>query len=67
MAEVFETINWALVAPLLVIQLILQVVALIDWFRIEHTNGPKIMWLFIILLLNMIGPILYFVIGRRQE
>ncbi|GGD01714.1 negative regulatory protein YxlE [Thalassobacillus devorans] len=67
MAELFESVNWALIAPLIVIQLILQVVALIDWFRIERTNGPKIMWLFIILLLNMIGPILYFVIGRRQE
>ncbi|MBM7553753.1 PLDc N-terminal domain-containing protein [Thalassobacillus pellis] len=67
MAELFETINWGLIAPIIVIQLILMVTALIDWARTENTNGPKMMWLFIILLLNIIGPILYFIFGRRND
>lgn len=58
---------WMLMLPLLFIQLILIVVALIDWIRTEKTNGPKWLWLLIILFVNIIGPILYFVIGRRQE
>ncbi|WP_010677169.1 PLDc N-terminal domain-containing protein [Bacillus timonensis] len=59
-------INWALIAPIIVIQLILMVTALVDLGRSEETNGPKILWVFVILLISMIGPILYFVIGRKR-
>ncbi|WP_368505386.1 PLD nuclease N-terminal domain-containing protein [Alkalihalophilus sp. As8PL] len=62
-----EQMNLAVILPFFIIQLILMVIALVDWFKIEKTNGPKWMWLFIIVLVNIIGPILYFVIGRRQE
>ncbi|MDV2686005.1 PLD nuclease N-terminal domain-containing protein [Alkalihalophilus lindianensis] len=62
-----EQMNLAVILPFFIIQLILMVIALVDWFKIEKTNGPKWMWLFIILLVNIIGPILYFMIGRRQE
>ncbi|MDR4890187.1 PLDc_N domain-containing protein [Bacillus sp. HNG] len=62
----FEDINWALIAPIIVIQLILMVTALIDLARSEGTNGPKILWVFVIILVSMIGPILYFVIGRKR-
>ncbi|WP_198507814.1 PLD nuclease N-terminal domain-containing protein [Bacillus sp. FJAT-45037] len=62
-----EQLNMAVILPFLIIQLILMIIALFDWFRIEKTNGPKWMWLFIIVFVNIIGPILYFVIGRRQE
>jgi hypothetical protein len=62
-----EQMNLAVILPFFIIQLILMVIALVDWFKIEKTNGSKWMWLFIIVLVNIIGPILYFVIGRRQE
>ncbi|WP_077619880.1 PLDc N-terminal domain-containing protein [Litchfieldia sinesaloumensis] len=61
-----EGINWGLIAPVIVIQLILMVTALIDLARSEETNGPKIVWVFVILFISMIGPILYFVIGRKR-
>lgn len=67
MQEIFNEIPWAVITPILVIQLILIVVALIDLVRIPATNGPKWMWLLIILLVNIIGPVLYFVIGRKQS
>lgn len=54
-------------APILIIQLILLTVSLIDLSRIEKTNGPKWLWVVIILFINIIGPILYFVIGRRSN
>jgi hypothetical protein len=60
-------LNWGLLAPIIIIQIILLVVSLVDLFRIERTNGPKWMWILIILLVNIIGPILYFVIGRRNH
>jgi hypothetical protein len=65
--EIFETVNWSLVAPILVIQAILLIIALVDLIKIEKTNGPKWIWAIIILLINIIGPILYFVVGRRNH
>ncbi|WNF38685.1 PLD nuclease N-terminal domain-containing protein [Bacillaceae bacterium IKA-2] len=56
-----------LILPVAVIQLILVIVALIDWVRTEETNGPKWMWLLIILLVSLFGPILYFIIGRKNS
>lgn len=62
-----ETINWALIAPVLFIQLILLIVAMIDLIKIEKTFGPKWLWGLIIIFINIIGPILYFVVGRRNH
>jgi hypothetical protein len=53
--------------PVLIIQLILIVVALIDLVRREHTLGPKWLWAIIILFVNFIGPIVYFIVGRKEE
>ena len=65
--ELLEGISWGLIAPILIIQLILLIVSLVDLSRIEKTNGPKLLWVFIIVFVNIIGPILYFVIGRRNN
>jgi len=59
-------INWLLVAPLVVIQLVLLVAALIDLIRIRSTNGPKWVWALVIVFINIIGPILYFIFGRKS-
>lgn len=67
METLFNDINWAIIMPLLIIQAILIVIAGIDWIRSDQTNGPKWMWLPIILLISVIGPVLYFIFGRRQD
>ncbi|MEK3936245.1 PLD nuclease N-terminal domain-containing protein [Sporosarcina sp. FSL W7-1349] len=59
-------IPWRLILPLIVLQLILMAIALFDVFRHKKTNGPYVMWIFIIIFGNLLGPILYFVLGRRQ-
>jgi TctA family transporter len=61
-----QNIPWGVVAPLIIINLILVVLALVDLARAERTNGPKWMWVPIILFVSLIGPISYFVVGRRQ-
>lgn len=61
------SIPWMLILPLVVIQLILIVVAIIDLVRVSSTNGPKWLWAVIIILGNLIGPIIYFIVGRRNE
>jgi uncharacterized membrane protein YhaH (DUF805 family) len=53
--------------PVLIIQLVLIVVALIDLARREHTRGPKWMWALIILFVNLFGAIIYFIVGRKEE
>lgn len=60
-------IPWALVAPLLVLQLVLALVAIIDIVRIHETRGPKWMWVLISLFVNTLGPIAYFIIGRKSQ
>jgi hypothetical protein len=60
-------LNLALLLPIAVIELILLVVALVDLVRIEETNGPKWLWTLVILFIGVIGPILYFVMGRRNN
>ena len=61
-----ENINLMLIAPLFIIQLILMVVALIDLKKIHATNGPKWMWVLIVLFVSTLGPIIYFIAGRKQ-
>jgi hypothetical protein len=59
--------NWLpYVIPIIVIQLILMVVALLDLSKRERTKGPKWMWALIIILGELLGPILYFVLGREE-
>lgn len=65
--EQLTNLNWALLAPVLIIQLLLLVIALIDLIRIEKTNGPKWVWSLVIILISFFGPITYFVFGRRNR
>ncbi|GIK55871.1 MAG: PLDc_N domain-containing protein [Chloroflexi bacterium] len=55
-----------LLIPILLIQLALVIAALVDLLRREKTKGPKWLWVLIILFFNMIGPIVYFVVGRDE-
>jgi hypothetical protein len=52
--------------PIIILQLGLMVFALVDLARRERTRGPKWMWALIIILGELIGPILYFIIGREE-
>lgn len=65
----FKDVNWELFAPLIVIQLVLMVIALIDLARRdkEAVRGPKLAWVFIVIVVNTLGPILYFTVGRKNE
>jgi hypothetical protein len=44
----------------------LMIAALVDWARRERTRGPKWIWLPVIVLVSMIGPLIYFFIGREE-
>ena len=55
-----------LVIPIVILQLVLIVAGLIDLARRERTKGPKWMWALIILFIGVIGPVVYFVLGREE-
>lgn len=56
-----------LLIPVFIIQLGLMIFALVDLAKTPKTRGPKWVWVLIIVFVNMIGPIIYFIIGRERE
>jgi DMSO reductase anchor subunit len=56
-----------LLIPLIAIQLVLMIAALLDIRRREKLRGPKWLWVLIIIFGEMIGPIAYFAAGRKEE
>lgn len=54
--------------PILLLQLELMLFALLDLIRrpAAATNGPRWLWALIIIIINIIGPIAYFLAGRRE-
>lgn len=53
--------------PIIVLQLALLTFALVDLARRPKANGPKWLWVIIIVFINLIGPIAYFLVGRQEE
>ena len=53
--------------PIAILQLGLTIFALVDLARRAKTKGPKWVWALIILFVNIVGPIIYFVVGREEE
>ena len=54
--------------PLVIIQLALGIFALIHVLKHpRYRFGNKVMWILIVLFINIIGPIVYFVFGRGEE
>lgn len=54
--------------PIIIIELVLMITALIH--VLKHRNyrfGNRIMWIFIVVLVQIIGPVLYFTVGRGEE
>lgn len=54
--------------PLIVAQLVLMITALIHVIKHPHYKfGNKPLWIVIVIVVQMIGPIIYFVFGRGDE
>ncbi|GAA0359483.1 PLD nuclease N-terminal domain-containing protein [Bacillus horti] len=55
-----------LIMPIVILQFILMVVALIDLMRSQRGFESKLLWGGIILVVTIVGPIIYFIIGRKS-
>ena len=58
-----------LLIPIVVIQLGLVVFALRDLLNPERRvkGGNKVVWGLVIVLINLIGPLVYFLVGREES
>ncbi|WP_430218696.1 PLD nuclease N-terminal domain-containing protein [Paenibacillus humicus] len=59
-------INWGLLAPVIALQLILMITALVSLLRAQTVRGTKWIWALVIIFGNMIGSIVYFILGRKE-
>jgi len=63
-------LNWASILPILLpfllVGSILILIALIDLYRHRNRRENVLMWTIIIVFFNTIGPVLYFMIGRKD-
>jgi hypothetical protein len=68
MAELKPEQIVALLAPIVVIHVGLLIAGLIDLGRDERhvRGGNKLVWALIIVFVNLLGPITYFVAGRED-
>jgi hypothetical protein len=59
----------AVLAPLIILQLVLMVAALYDLTRPNRRvrGDSKVVWALIVIFASTIGPILYFLAGREPE
>ena len=59
----------ALLAPVILIQLGLMIAALYDLEPEQRRvrGGSKLLWALVIVFVNVIGPIVYFVVGREEQ
>lgn len=56
-----------IILPVIMAGMFLVLIALIDLYRHRKTRKNVLIWTLIILFVNTFGPILYFVIGRKDS
>ncbi len=56
-----------IIIPIAILELVLAVVAVIDIVRSERTNGPKWIWVVVSIAFSVLGPVAYFIFGRRNQ
>lgn len=56
-----------IILPVIAVGALLVLIALIDLYRHRKTRKNVLIWTLIILFANALGPILYFVIGRKDS
>lgn len=54
--------------PLIIIELVLALTAFIHVLRHPHYKfGNKPIWIVVVLFVQIIGPVIYFILGRGEE
>ncbi|MFP3376531.1 PLD nuclease N-terminal domain-containing protein [Bacillus sp. SIMBA_069] len=56
-----------IILPVIAVGALLVFIAFIDLYRHRKTRKNVLVWTLIIIFVNVLGPILYFVIGRKDS
>jgi FtsH-binding integral membrane protein len=56
-----------LLIPVILIQLGLMIFALVDILKKKAARGNFVVWIIVIVVVNIFGPIAYFAFGRVDE
>jgi uncharacterized membrane protein len=65
-----ETFKDALpyLVPLLILEIVLLSIAVVDIDRRQNVTGNnKLVWILVVAFIGIIGPIIYFVFGRKKK
>lgn len=59
---------WPFLVPLIILEFGLMIAAVIHILRHQHYRfGNRLLWLLLVIFIQIIGPIVYFVFGREDE
>lgn len=56
----------ALLIPIIILYLALLLTAIIDLARNWEVRKNPLIWLFVIIFINIFGPVVYFIFGRKE-
>ncbi|MBF2398782.1 PLDc N-terminal domain-containing protein [Listeria marthii] len=62
-----EKTQIALIIPVFLLYLALLLTAIIDLTKNWNTRKNPIIWLVVIIVINVFGPIAYFIFGRKED
>ncbi|MBC1518355.1 negative regulator of sigma-Y activity [Listeria welshimeri] len=57
----------ALIIPVIILYLALFLTAIIDLARNWQTRKNSIIWLLVIIFINIFGPVIYLIFGRKED
>ncbi|MFF2291038.1 PLD nuclease N-terminal domain-containing protein [Peribacillus butanolivorans] len=55
------------ILPVVVIHGILIIVAMVDLIRNWNVRKAKILWIIVMVMIQIVGPIVYFIFGRGKK
>ncbi|MBC1496835.1 PLDc_N domain-containing protein [Listeria welshimeri] len=57
----------ALIIPVIILYLALLLTAIIDLAKNWQTRKNPIIWLLVIIFINIFGPVIYLIFGRKED
>ncbi|MBC1964288.1 PLDc_N domain-containing protein [Listeria welshimeri] len=57
----------ALIIPVIILYLALLLTAIIDLARNWQTRKNPIIWLLVVIFINIFGPVIYLIFGRKED
>lgn len=62
-----EQLDYQLFAPIILLGFLLTLTALISCIRQEMSKERRLIWILVIVFINFLGPIIYFIFGRNKN